>query len=63
MVLHQQVDVIFFAVALHHPRFKVIGHALEVLAQSLNGIAIEHASSVFGHEDQMCVHGKNTMPA
>jgi hypothetical protein len=58
VVLHQQVDVIFFTVALHHRRLEVIGHTPEVIAQSLNGIAIEHAPSVFGHKDQMCVHGK-----
>ena len=63
MVLHQKVNVIVLALALDHLRFKVVGHAPEVLAQAFNGIAIKHVPSVFSQEDQMYVHGKDTMPA
>lgn len=63
VVLHKKVDVVFLAVALHHLRLEVIGYAPEVFAQPLDGVAIKHTSPVFGHEDQMHMHCKNTMPA
>ena len=61
-VLHQKVVVIFLPVALDHLRFKVIGHASEVIAQPLKGITIKHIFSIFCHKDQVYVHRKNTMP-
>jgi hypothetical protein len=34
-----------------------------VSAEAINCFRIEYVAPVFGHEDQMRVHGEDTMPA
>jgi putative transposase len=55
------MDVVVFAVHLYQFCLKIRTHLGEDMPQSLDSLAVENASAVFGHEDQMYVHGKNTV--
>ncbi len=57
------MDVIVLAVELHEFRLEVRADAGKDFAQIVENIDREDISAVFGHEDQMDVHKKNTMPA
>ena len=60
-VVHQQVNVIVFAIELNQFRLKVCANAFKDLAQVVNHLFGEDATAVFGHKDQMHMHQENTV--
>jgi putative transposase len=56
------VDVIARAVQLHQLCFESGADLGENMSQLFNGLAVENAAAVFGHEDQMDMHSEHAMP-
>ena len=57
------MNVIAFALQLHQLRFKVRADLGENMSQLLDRLAVEAATTVFGHKDQMNMHSGHTMSA
>jgi putative transposase len=57
------MNVIAFALQLHQLRFKVRADLGENMSELLNRLAVEVATTVFGHKDQMNMHSGHTMSA
>jgi hypothetical protein len=55
------MDMIILAVGLDQNRLKVLADLCEQLTQRLMSRIRQHASAIFGHEDQMDVQAKHTV--
>ena len=55
--------MIVLAVELYHSRFKVVANAGENVLEIGQDFPSKHASPVLRYEDQVDMHGENTMPA
>jgi putative transposase len=53
--------MVAFAVHLHQHRFEVGADLGEDMPQLLNSFAVQNASAILGHEDQMNVHRENNV--
>jgi Helix-turn-helix domain len=62
-IVHQQVDMVTFAVHLHQLRPEICADLGENVSQVLDRLGVEDAASVFGQEDQMDVQCKHAMSA
>ena len=62
-IIHQQVNVIAFAIELHQFRLEVGADAAEYPLQGFKMFGSEDASSVLGNKDQVCVKHKNAVSA
>jgi len=54
------MDVVVFSVHLYQS-FKICTDLGKYHSKAFNGFAIEHPIAVFSDEDQMDVHGENTV--
>ena len=60
-IVHQQMDMIVLAVDLDQFRFEVGADRCEDIAHVVEHGIGEDVAAVFGHEDQMDVHGENAV--
>src|SRR2546425_10181252 len=62
-VVHQEVDVIAFAVELLQLRLEVLAHLAHDLFAACQHLVVEDSTPVFRHEDQMYMHRRNDASA
>ena len=61
-IVNEQMNVVGLAVELYKLSLEVAANLGEDVTKAMDGISVKYSFPILGHEDQMYVELKNTMP-